>query len=967
MLLAPVAATVVVLLILLAAFSSKYTDLLWFREVGRSSGVSYTKVFSTVLRTKVLLFLLYAVVMAVIVGINVWVAYRLRPPFRPNSLEQQNLDRYRLAIEPHLRLILLGGMAFLGLMAGSQGAAHWQTWLLYLNRVPFGVRDEAFNRDISFFAFEYPFYRLVVGFLFSAIFFALLLSLVTHYLFGGVRLQYQGEKVTPAARAHLSVLLGALAALKAVFYLLDRWGLAFSTRGSVTGASYTDVTARLPVLTVLIFAAALCAVLFVANLRSRGWLLPGVAMSVLVLSSFVGGFVVPQLVQQLRVRPNELRYEAKYIERNIRATRAAYGIGDVEYTDYVAGATTSLAELNASGETLDNVRLLDPNKLKPTFEQLQEIRSYFGFARTLDIDRYEVDGTRQDYVVGVREIDLAGLSADRQGDWLNQHVLYTHGTGFVAVAADDVTSDGRPAFPPAESAAGKVFRVDQPRVYYGELAPAYSVVNSPSTGENDGLTDEQANYRYDGKGGVSLGGLRRLLYAIRFREPNLLISSAVGSQSKIMYIRNPRDRVEHVAPFLKLDSDPYPVAVGGRIQWVLDGYTTSAGYPYSQIKDLDEITRDTTTELRQGRQPAERINYIRNSVKATVDAFDGTVRLYTWDEQDPVLKAWKSVFPGIVLDKAEIGKVAGLEEHFRYPEDLFKVQRELIGSYHVTDTTTFFSGREEWEIPRDPAGARDATTRQLIEEDPQPPYYVMLDRPGGGGTEFSLTTPFVFRGKANLAAFASVSSEPEDYGKIRVLRVPLDLSVLGPGQAGNAFQSDERFSRDQTQFSGGGSQVVYGNLLTLPVGDNLLYVQPIYVQSRSGPTYPLLQKVLVGYGDQVGYANTFDEALRDAVTAVEQPGATPTPTTPPAATPTPGATTPPPVAVPGTLQEAVQEALAAEAAAQAALQQSPPDFAAYDAAQRRLRAALQRIAELTRTAATPSPASPTPAAAPTGG
>lgn len=957
--LAPVAATVVVLLMLLAGLAAKYTDLLWFREVSRISDASYTQVFSTVLRTKVLLFLVYAVVMAAIVGVNLWLAYRMRPPFRPNSLEQQNLDRYRLAIEPRLRLILLGVVGFLGLTAGAQGAGQWETWMLYVNRVDFGQTDPLFGKDISFYAFEYPFYRLIVGFVFSAFFFSLLLSLGTHYLFGGLRLQTPGEKVTSAARAHLSVLLGVLAALKAVFYLLDRYGVAFSERGSVTGASYTDVNARLPVLTVLIFAAALCAVLFIANLRSRGWLLPGVAIGLLVLSSFIGGFVVPLLVQQLRVRPNELKYESKYIARNIEATRFGYGIGDVEYAEFPAAANASLDELSKADTTLDNVRLLDPNKLKPTFEQLQEIRSYFGFARTLDIDRYKVGGAGQDFVVGVREIDLGGLSADQRGNWLNQHVLYTHGTGFVAVAADDVTTDGRPNFPAPGSPTTSAFKLDQPRVYYGELAPAYSVLNSPSTGENDGLTDEQADYRYDGKGGVSLGGLNRVLYAIRFREPNLLISSAVGSNSKIMYIRNPRERVEHVAPFLKLDTDPYPAVINGRIQWIIDGYTTSAGYPYSQVKDLDEITRDTTTELREGRQPSERINYIRNSVKATVDAFDGTVRLYTWDDQDPVLKVWKNAFPGVVLDRSEIDKVEGLQEHFRYPEDLFKVQRELIGSYHVTDTTTFFSGREEWEVPADPAGERDPSTRQLIEEDPQPPYYVMLDRPGGAA-EFSLTSPFVFRGKANLAAFASVSSEPDDYGKIRVLKVPLDLSVLGPGQAGNAFQSDERFSRDQTQFSGGGSQVVYGNLLTLPVGDNLVYVQPIYVQSRSGPTYPLLQKVLVGYGDQVGYGNTFDEALRDAVAAADgaptqpDPGATPTPGT--TATPTPGTTGTPAPPLAGGLPEAVAEALAAEAAAQAALQKSPPDFVAYDAAQKRLRAALQRIAEHAKVTPSPTPA-----------
>jgi uncharacterized protein len=956
MMLAPVAATVVVLVVLLAGFASMYTDLLWFREVGSTSDAPFSRVFSTVLVTKILLFILYAVVMAAVVGFNVWVAYRLRPPFRPQSLEQQNLDRYRLAIEPRLRTILFGGMVVVGLMAGGQGASHWQTWQLFFNRVPFGGdRDPVFGKDMSFFAFQLPFFRLLVGFIFGAVFFATLLSAATHYLFGGIRLQFQGEKVAPAARAHLSVLLGVLAALKAVFYLLDRYSLAFSVRGSVTGASYTDIKIRMPGLTVMIFAASLCAVLFIANLRSRGWLLPSVAMGLLVVASLVVGFIIPALVQQLRVRPNELRYESPYIARNITATRRAYGIDDVTYSDFEAESAAGIDQLRKTGATLDNVRLLDPNKLTRTFEQLQEIRGFFGFASTLDIDRYTTQGKQQDYVVGVRELDLAGLAANQKGQWLNQHVLFTHGSGFVAVAADAVTTDGKPDFSEKDLPPVGFLDIREARIYYGEKSPAYSVVHSPTTGEADGVDDAvagKAGYRYTGKGGVRLSGLRKLMYAIRFREPNMLISSAVGTGSRVMYIRNPRERVMKVAPFLKLDSDPYPAVIDGRIQWILDGYTTSAGFPYSQKVAFDEVTTDTSTTLRQ-RQAAEKITYIRNSVKATVDSFDGTVKLYSWDEQDPVLKAWKKVFPNIVRPRSEMP--SAVLEHVRYPEDLFKVQRELIARYHVTDPTTFFTTQEEWAVPIDAAGARDAQ-RRLIETDPQPPYYVLFDADNDGKPAFSLTTPFVFRGKENLAAFASVSSDGADYGKISVSQVPKTRSILGPGQVASAFITDARFSRDETQFSSGQSQVIYGNLLTLPIGQQLLYVQPIYLEGRAGATYPTLQKVLVGYGNKVGYGDRFDQALADAVSAVggttPPAGGTPTPTPGATVSPTPGAS--PPV-VSRTIAEAVQEALAAEAASTAALQKNPPDFAAYDAAQRRLRAALARLQQLASASATPSP------------
>ena len=974
LLLAPVAALIVVLLLLLSVFSSKYTDLLWFRDVSRISKSPYTNVFSVQLQTKVALFFGYGLLMSLIVGANVWVAYRIRPPYRPQSLEQENLDRYRSVVEPHARSMFIALLGVLALISGSSGTGSWRTWQLWINRQPFGVQDPVFHKDIGYYAFTYPLYRQVVGFAFGAFFFATLAAIATHYLFGAVRVQTRGEKVIPAARAHISVLLGVLAALKAVFYYLDRYGMVFSRRGSVTGASYTDIHARLPVLLMLVFAAALCALLFIANLRSRGFLLPGVAFALLVASSILLGFVYPLVVQSVQVRPNELRYERPYIQRNIDATRKAYGINEVKTEPFQAAGTAQLPELTAAGGTLDHVRLLDPNKLKATFEQLQAIRQYYGFADTLDIDRYaDPDGQVQDYVVGVREADLSKLPADQRGNWLNEHVLYTHGTGFVAVPTDAVTADGKPNFAVKDIPTTGFLKIDEPRVYFGELSPAYSIIGSPTSGEVDGLSDisQGTGYRYTGPAGITLGGIRRLLYAVRFREPNLLISSAIDGNARILYGRSPRDRVQQVAPYLKLDSDPYPAVINGRITWILDGYTTSAGYPYAQLTDLDKVTRDTTTTLRPGEAlPSEQINYIRNSVKATVDAFDGSVHLYTWDDKDPVLKTWKKVFPGTVLDKSAMP--AGVLEHLRYPEDLFKVQRGLLERYHVTDPTMFFSRQQDWSVPTDPA-VHDPDNK-LTTTVKQPPYYLVLKQPASATRSFSLTTPFVF--KNNLAAFASVSSDKADYGTIRILTVPSTGSVQGPGQVAQAFRSDARFSRDETQLGGGSSSVIYGNLLTLPVGQQLVYVQPIYVKSKEDTAYPTLQRVLVGYGNKVGYGNSFSEALRDAVTqtstgtgpAPPSPGGTPTPPVSGSSSPAPPNVSSSPGPVPATVAEAVTEALAAEKAAQDALQKSPPDFAAYDVAQRRLRDALGRIAQLTNTptagASTGTPSSvPGPSAA----
>ncbi len=957
-LIVPVLILAFVLFNLLSVVAARYTDLLWFRDVSSTSKVGYTGVFSSLLRTQILLFFLHGVVMALIVGANMWIAYRLRPPYRPNSLEQQNLDRYRLIVEPRIRPAMAVVLTLIALMAGTGGAGSWKTWLLWVNRQPFGVEDPQFHKDIGYYAFSYPFYRHVAGFLFGAFVFATIVSVATHYLFGGIRLQSPGERIVPAARAHLSVLLGVLAAFKALFYYLDRYGLVFSTRGSVTGASYTDVNARLPVLFVLVFAATLCAVLFIANIRSRGFLLPGVAVSLLALSSIVVGFLIPLLVQTVRVRPNELRYERKYIDLNIKATQKAYGIDAVKYEEFKAGSSAGIEELRTAGGTLEHVRLLDPNKLKATFEQLQEIRPYFGFPETLDIDRYiGPDDKLQDYVVAVREADLKGLPADRKGNWLNEHVLYTHGTGFVAVPTDAVAADGKPDFSVRDIPTAGFLKITEPRVYFGELSPDYSIVNSPDSAEVDGLselTSGDGGYRYTGTAGVRLSGIRRLFYAMRFREPNLLISGAAGGKARVIYDRNPRHRVEQVAPFLKLDSDPYPAVVDGKILWILDGYTTSSGYPYAELTDLDALTEDATTDTRRVQQPAEKINYIRNSVKATVDAFDGSVKLYTWDEQDPVLKVWKKAFPGVVLPKDQMP--AGVRAHLRYPEDLFKVQRGLLARYHVTDASTFFSRQQDWLVPNDAAGPRDGDDK-LLNPVAQPPYYVMLEEPGSERRSFSLTTPFVFR--ENLAAFASVSSDQGDYGTIRVKTVPPSGSIPGPLQVANAFLADARFSRDQTQFSGGASEIIYGNLLTLPVGEQLVYVMPVYVKGKEASAYPTLQRVLVGYGNKVGYGETFEDALRDAVTQTTTgapPTSAPTATAPPTATAT-GTATPSPTAaapVPATLGAAVQEALNAEAAAQAALRASPPDFAAYDREQRRLRAALARIAELTQTTATPT-------------
>ena len=954
-LLTPVVVIVAVILVIGGIFVSLYTDLLWFREVG------FTTVWSTVLTTKVMLFFSFGLVMALLIGSNIAIAYRLRPPFRPMSLEQQNLERYRVAVEPFLRLVLIMASLVFGLFAGLSAMSRWQVWILFKNSTSFGQVDAQFGKDISYFAMVYPFQRFLLGFLMTAMILSLLAAAATHYLFGGLRLQTAGDKVSPAARAHLSVLLGVVVLLKAVSYWLDRYGLAFSERGRVQGASYTDVHAVLPAKTILVGIAIICALLFFANIVVRNILLPAGALALLVISAVLIGGVYPAYTQQFRVKPNELQREAKYIDRNIEATRKAYAIDDVKTMPYEAKSTASQAELRSDKGTVPNIRLLDPNVLSDTFRQFQGLRAYYAFNESLDIDRYDLGDGLTDYVVAVRELNTLGLR-DQQKNWINEHLVYTHGNGIVLAPANRVNAQGRPDFVvgdlPVKTPTG--LPLAEPRVYFGEGTNDYSVVKTQQD-ESDGPVGSggsEADYNYKGDGGVQLSGVvRKLAYALKFREKNLLLSGALSSESRIMYIREPRARVQKVAPFLKLDGDPYPAIVEGKIIWIVDGYTTSAGYPYSQRTTLGAVTADSQSSGRS-RLPDQSVNYIRNSVKATVDAFTGEVTLYEWDTEDPVLKTWSKAFKDVITPKSEIP--SGLEAHFRYPEDFFKVQRDLLGRYHLTEAADFFQGEDYWQIPGDPssrvtAGAdtdrTNASPGSLFRTGQgapdQPPYYVVQQFPGSNKPTFSLTSAFVALRRQNLTAVASVSSDPGDYGTIRVLELPDSLTVNGPQQVANLFGSDARVRDDLLPLERGNADVVVGNLLTLPVGGGLLYVEPIYVRARGDNSYPTLQLVLAAFGDRVASAPTLGAALDELFGAGATTG-TPKPTPSPGASPAPT----------DSLAAAIADADAAFRAGQEALKRG--DFAAYGEEQKKLAAALERAARLSgsSSSATPTP-SPT--------
>jgi uncharacterized membrane protein (UPF0182 family) len=851
-----VIAILVVASVALVSLSGFYADWLWFKSV------DFTEVWSTILLTKATVFVVAGFATSLIITLNVYLAFRKRPLYVPLTVEADNLERYRSQIEPIRKLVLVGLSLVLFYFGGSSASQLWDTWLLFKNSTSFGVVDPQFGLDISFFAFKLPMYQALIAWAISTLVFAIIGSAIVHYLYGGIRPQVAQERTTVAARVQLSVLIGLVVLLKAGAYWLDRFALALKDNKLITGLTYTDVNALLPAKAILAGIAAICSLLFFANIVRRSWLLPAAGTALLVISSVLIAGIYPAAIQQFQVKPSESSKEAPFIQRNIDATRDAFGLSAVEVKDFQATLNAAAGQLSKDAVTISNIRLMDPNVLSATFRQLQQIKPYYTFGATLDVDRYKVDGVSYDTIVAVRELNIDG---NPSRNWINDHLVYTHGFGFVAAYGNVRDADGKPSFVVGDLPPTKGLGEFEPRIYFGENVPDYSIIGGTNTGEpvefdypDDASANGQKNVTYSGKGGVPVGSLfNKLVFALKYQEQRILLSNLINKDSKILFERNPRERVAKVAPWLTLDGDPYPALVDGRVLWIIDGYTTSAGYPYSRKTTLsgattDALTANSTSITAQGNQT---VNYIRNSVKATVDAYDGTVNLYGWDENDPVLKTWSKAFPNSIKSKSEMSEQ--LMEHIRYPEDMFRIQRDILSAYHVKSAAAFYGGQDFWRVPRDPStfGANAGN---------QPPYYMTMQLPGSDKAAFSLTTPFVPRGgRENLAAFAVVNSQAgPDYGKITVLQLPRSTNVAGPSQVASNFEAKPEVANSLSLLRQGGSDVVLGNLLTLPVGGGLLYVQPVYVRATANAAaYPLLQKVLVSFGDQIGYSDTLKGAL----------------------------------------------------------------------------------------------------------
>ena len=832
---------VVVFLLAAASLARFYTDVLWFQEVG------FESVLWTSIGTQALVGAVVAVAVALIVWVNLFVAARAAPVYGGFVVGGRTLvdpmERYREVLTPYLRWLRIAVAAVIGLLSGIGASAAWRTVLLWLNRVPFGERDPQFGRDVAFYVFDLPFYRTALDLVWFALIASLLVTLVAHAFHGSLRPQLGLRGVTPGALAHVSVLLGLMALVKAVQYYLGTFGLNFSERGIVTGATYTDVNAHLHALRLLAIISVVSAVLFIVNIRVRKLSLPLAAVGIWVLTSFLAGFLWPWAIQNFVVGPQELQRESEFIARNIAATREAFGLADVEDRTYPALNELTPEALSTSENVLNNVRLWDPTTMAQAYEQLQAIRLYYRFP-DVDIDRYEIDGQTRQVLISPRELSLDDLPEQSQG-WQNQHLQYTHGYGVVASLANTIGVGGEPDFivggvPGRAEPGAEALEAEQPRVYYGEgfEDADYSIVNSGQP-EVDYPTDEGlVRFEYDGDGGVELSNLfRKLAFAMREADPNLVLSGLVEPDSRVLIYRNVRDRVARAAPFLGLDSDPYVATVDGRLVWILDAYTTTSWYPYSQRYEA----RDSVVDEDKSGVLGGTVNYVRNSVKVIVDAYDGSMDFYIVDEEDPLAQAWRGAFPSLFTDEEPSDD---LRAHFRYPEDLFNLQTEVFRRYHMTEPDVFFSGEDAWELPENPAT------------------YLLTQLPGEIEEEFMLTRTATPRGKKNMVSIMVARSDPESYGELLALEMPSQSQVNGPEQAFSLINQDVEVSQARTLLGDRGSIVSFGSLVILPLEGSILYVQPMFVTAEN-LGIPELKKVALVLGDEVVFEDTFDEALAE--------------------------------------------------------------------------------------------------------
>lgn len=853
------------------------TTGMWFDSVHAGS------VYTRMIEARVLLFCVFGVIAGLVCGLTMLAVTRIHPTLGLSP----DYDTFRWTFrqyEPRLRpFLVLAATVVPLIIIGSAAAGGWQTYLLWRHATPFHQLDPLFHRDASFYVEVLPLYQLVSGLLSRILTYAIWIAAVAGYWYAAWRIRRGRRKITQQMIQLLSVLLAAYLLLKAYGYWLSRYGLTTSTRGPVTGAGYTDIHASLPAayaLTGIALAGAVALLVNAVQVR-RVRLLLGTVVLIVVATQIVGS-VLPGLVYRFREAPSAATLDLNEINNNLRATRAAFGLdGDVTTVPYSDSNTTNTAKLVRLAATTAQPSVIDPNQLSPTFNVKQQLQAYYSFKPTLDTSHYMLGGKSQDVVLAVRELNTGALPS---GSWVNTHVVYTHGYGVVAAPTNQIDpATAGPVFLDAGMPPTQQIPVTRQQVYFGQGfgSSSYSIVGQPAGSTRNlefdhpasGGSANSAHTTYQGHNGIPVGSpLRRLLFALQLKSANILLSSEVNRASQLLEVRNPAARVAQVAPWLTLDGDVYPAVVNGRIQWIVDGYTTTANYPDSQQINLRSAT--STTLVADGAsvaQPNTKINYMQNSVKAVVDAYTGRVTLYEWNQKahpDPLLKAWESVFPGLVQPQSSISPA--LLSQLRYPTDLFNVQRTLLAQYHVTRPADFYSGNDFWSVPTDPTiggagsiNAKSAGTTQA----PLPSKYMSISADGYGHPTYSLSSPMATLNGQDLAAFVSVDAQPgPSYGKITVLEFPSSSGGESPSQVQNDIESDTKITEALTLQRGGNSKVVLGDLEAIPVAGRMLYVEPVYTRSTGGASFPVLRHVIALYADgQPSFQNSLGQAIKSAV------------------------------------------------------------------------------------------------------
>ena len=842
-----------------------WTDYLWFDSLALSS------VWTSVLWAKIGLGLLFTAIFFIALWLNLFIADRLAPTVPLPGPEDELSRRWRQFIARRAILIRSVISLLFALLVGAGVSSQWQSWLFFRNRVDFGIVDQQFGIDVGFYVFQLPFLTFVVNWVFAAIIVIFVVTTIEHYLNGGIRIQGQpGSRVTPQVKAHLSLLLGLLALVKGVGYYLDRYELTLSERGFVTGATYTDIKAQLPALQLLMIVSVFCFGLLIFNIWRRGFTSPIIAVGLWALVASLAGTIYPALVQRFQVEPSESTKEAPYIERNIEMTRLAMGLADVTPRNFDYEPTLTAKEIEENMATVRNVRLLDPAVMRDTFQQTQGIKSFYDF-RDIDVDRYEIDGRTTQVVLAARELKQTDLP---NNSWESEHIAFTHGYGIAAAPANAIDANGRPDYaladiPVAARPGASSLDVDLPGLYVGEGLKGYAIVGAARDEvdfqDNDDRTEVT---RYDGADGVNINSLpRKLAFALRFAEPNLVVSGELGSDSRILYKRDVLDRAKTLAPFLKFDRDPYPAIIDGKVTWILDAYTSTDMFPYAQKVNPRAVR---SGDLRSS------VNYVRNSVKVVIDAYDGTPEFYIVDDRDPIAKSYRQQFPDLFTDAAPPKE---LTEHFRYPEDLFRMQTDMWGRYRITEASEFYDAAGAWSVAQDPGNSIGQTAVESVidasgniissSEVRIAPQYLLMRLPGDDDESFVIFRPFVpfsdDDSRKNLEGFMVVHNDPERYGEIEVYEIRSSTPVDGPALFNSNIQTEEEISERVTLLNQNGSTVVPGNLLLIPVENSLLYVRPLYIEATGTTAVPELQLVIVGVGPEVVIADSFEAALASAI------------------------------------------------------------------------------------------------------